>query len=69
MNTCFFYKQMKIRNQARLCLAISDFQPQIMLKIITVNSDHECQYYFNEINYNVICKTIISILTIKLNHN
>jgi len=24
------------------------------------------QYYFKEINYNVICKTIISILTNKL---
>jgi len=27
----FFYKHMKFRNQARLCLAIHDFKARIML--------------------------------------
>jgi len=29
----FFYKHMKIRHHARLCLAVSDFEPLIMLSI------------------------------------
>jgi len=27
----FFYKHMKFRNQARLCLAVSDFEAYIIL--------------------------------------
>jgi len=27
----FFYKHMKFRIQARLCLAVSDFEAQVML--------------------------------------
>jgi len=30
--TCF-YKHMKLRNKARLCLAILDFEAQIMLRL------------------------------------
>jgi len=30
-DTCFFYKHMKFRNPARLCLAVSDFEAHIML--------------------------------------
>jgi len=29
-----FYKHMKFRNQARLCLAISDFEARIMLRFM-----------------------------------
>jgi len=33
INIVLFYKHMKFRNKARLCLAISDFEAQIMLSI------------------------------------
>jgi len=29
----FFYKHMKFREQARLCLAVSDFEAHIMLSL------------------------------------
>jgi len=32
-NYTFFYKHMKFRNQARLCLAVFDFEAQIMLSL------------------------------------
>jgi len=37
--TCFFCKHMKLRNQARLCLAIYDFEVRIMLSLyLTFNT-------------------------------
>jgi len=49
----FLYKHLKIRNHARLCWAVSDFEPQIMRSntyIITVNvkllSDHESVLWY-----------------------
>jgi len=32
-DTCFFYKHMKFRIQARLCLAVCDFEAHIMLSL------------------------------------
>jgi len=30
---CFFYKHMKFLNQARLCLAVSDFEAHVILSL------------------------------------
>jgi len=37
--TCFFYKHMKFRIQARLCLAIYDFEAHIMLSLCLTFQD------------------------------
>jgi len=34
----FFYKHMKFRNQAWLCLSIYDFEPHIMLSLTFQNA-------------------------------
>jgi len=39
-----FYKHMKIQNQARLCLAISDFEPQILLIIYSTCLGYQGKY-------------------------
>jgi len=40
-----FYKHMKIRNQAQLCLAISDFEPLVSICLdITLNVQLFCVY-------------------------
>jgi len=63
-----FYKYMKFPDNARLCLAIYDFESQCMLSIICLNSHGKPMF---NINVTLKCDSIFSgfyFFTIHITH-